>query len=181
MLGVAIPVWILIAGIVSAGSLAVAIQPVSDEKIHIQDTPGKLQTNVPVGAARSFSPIPVEWDTDTDISVTPAANAGSTIQTSQKVTFNIAAQVASDTVVELLLDNRSDDQQIVIFRAGSAPQVLLDMQTVGGSEVTVLGLIGHNEWLASIEGLADGEPVELVISATDPGFYPLVVELERVG
>jgi hypothetical protein len=60
--------------------------------------------------------------------------------------------------------------------------VIIDFESGGGvGEVTVHGLTGHNEWLASIPGNANNVALNLELSTTDAGFYPIVVELLRVG
>jgi hypothetical protein len=173
--GKTIPVWVLIAGIVGSGSMAIAVQPVSDEKIHIQDTTGKIQTNVPVAASRAFSPLAIEFAEDTEPAVA-GATAGSTIVTKQKAVVNMALDVSEDAAVTFTVENNSEDQQIYLIKAGAPAHVILDMESGSG---TVQGLVGHNEWLATA---ASGTSTFIMeVSTTDAGFYPIVVELERVG
>jgi hypothetical protein len=179
MFGKAIPVWVLIAGVVGSGSLAIAVQPVSDEKIHIQDTTGKIQTNVPVAASRAFSPLAVEWSDDVEPIVSDAT-AGSTIETKQKAVVNMALDVSEDATVTFSVDNNSEDTQIFLIKAGAPAHVLIDMESGGLGEVTVQGLTGHNEWLATSPSGSDNT-FKMEVSTTDAGFYPIVVELERVG
>ena len=53
------------------------------------------------------------------------------------------------------------------------------------NQATVLGITGHNEWLASIPGNVIGGAgfgeLQMEITTTDAGFYPIVVELLRIG
>ena len=185
--GKTIPVWILIAGIVGSGSLAIAVQPVSDEKIHIQDTTGRIQTNVPVAASRAFSPLPVQWnqdnsiayDTDNDGSFSAAEQTGSDIATKQKIVFNFVADAATRHNTLVWFDNLSEDNQIFIIRAGAPPNVAIDIEQFFPS-TPVHGLVGHNEWLVTVPP-GPGYAVEVEVSTTDAGFYPIVLELDRVG
>jgi hypothetical protein len=188
--GKTIPVWIILAGMVTAGSMAIAIQPVSNEKIHIQDTTGKIQTNVPVAASRTFSPLAVEFNKDSEPEFDRDGDAvfdespddvggGSDIQTKQKAVINFVMDVSEDATVKFHVNNLSEDAQIFLIRAGTTPHVLLDMES--GSGVTVQGVTGHNEWLATITGGAVDATFTMEASTTDAGFYPIVVELERVG
>ena len=191
MLGLAIPVWAVIGGILAAGSLAIAVQPVSDEKIHIQDTTGKIQTNVPVAASRAFSPLAVQWNANTEAAADSAGGGtlGSTIQTTQKLVVNSALDVSSAQVTKLFLTNNSEDKQIFLIKAGAPANVMIDFNTPASPDtsfnaVTVQGVTGHNEWLATLPGSGTNSgnaQVNMEISTTDAGFYPIVVELERVG
>jgi hypothetical protein len=179
----AIPIWILVAAIVGAGSLAIAVQPVSDEKIHLQDVDGKIHTNVPVAASRAFSPLPVEFDEEGNsgnvASITgTGVTGGSQIVTKQKVVVNLVLPVSNVATVKIDLDNDSEDAQIFLIKAGAPSNVILDMES---EDVTIHGLTGHNEWLASITAAGNDREIEMEVSTTDAGFYPIVVELLRVG
>ena len=179
MLGLAIPVWAVIGGILAAGSLAIAVQPVSNEKIHMQDTTGKIQTNVPVAASRAFSPLSVQWDGDVAVTETGGGGAmGSEMVTKQKIAVNVALDVSTASSITLPLANNSEDTQIFLIKAGAPANVMLDFKS--GTGVTVQGVTGHNEWLATITTGA-AKNVVMKVSTTDAGFYPIVVELERVG
>jgi hypothetical protein len=58
-------------------------------------------------------------------------------------------------------------------------QVILDLEGTA-SETTLHGLTGHNEWVALIPTGVTKE-LKMEVSVTDAGFYPIVVELLRVG
>jgi len=201
LFGKTIPVWFLTIAIVGAGSMAIAvqggavhqedapdIQHSSDVKVHLQDVDGKINTNVPIQANRAFSPLPVEFsddvntgadtfiDTSDDMAGT-ASTTGSVMITKQKLAFNFVVQTATDTEFTLRLDNNSEDTQIFLIKANAPPHVILDFES---NDVIVHGLTGHNEWIASIPtGTQQGLKMEA--SITDGGFYPIVVELLRVG
>jgi len=192
--GKTIPVWFLTIAIVGAGSMAIAVGPAthqedapdiqvaSDVKIHLQDVDGKVNTNVPIAASRAFSPLPVEWSADVDITSMTDATVGSHIQTKQKMVLNFVLDVSEDAQATLTLQNRSEDTQIFLIKANAPSNVILDFESVT-SDVTIHGLTGHNEWLASIPGSSTptNETVTMEVSTTDAGFYPIVVELLRVG
>jgi len=193
MFGKTIPVWFLTIAIVGAGSLAIAVGPAthvesapdiqtaSDVKIHLQDVDGKINTNVPIAASRAFSPLPVEWDdvnTSENVGSLSGGTLGSSTVTRQKLTFNFALDTSEDVAAGLHIDNRSEDAQIFLIKANAPSNVIIDFET---NTVTVHGLTGHNEWLASIPGATDNGAVTMEISVTDAGFYPIVVELLRVG
>lgn len=57
--------------------------------------------------------------------------------------------------------------------------MILDFESAA-SKVTVHGITGHNEWLASIP-TGTSKQLTMEVSVTDGGFYPIVVELLRVG
>jgi len=197
--GRTIPVWFLVATMVGAGSLAIAttggavhqedapdIQHTSDVKIHLQDVDGKIITNVPIEASRAFSPLPVEWDAEQssdDLAGITDGIEGSTMMTKQKLAINFVLDVSEDAELKLLLDNRSEDPQIFLIKANAPPHVILDFETgtSAGVNVTVHGLTGHNEWLASIPANGADAVLKMEVSTTDGGFYPIVVELLRVG
>ncbi len=189
--GKTIPAWFLIMGVVAAGSMAIAtaggathmedppdIQHTSDVKIHLQDVDGKINTNVPIAASRAFSPLPVEFDEDIEPTVADAVSTGSTIETKQKVIVNFVLDVSEDATTTFTINNRSEDTQIFLIKANAPPHVILDMES--GTGVTIHGLSGHNEWIASVN---TGGPhtFKMETSTTDAGFYPIVVELLRVG
>jgi hypothetical protein len=170
----AIAVWIAVAAIVSVGSLAIAVQPVSDEKIHLQDVDGKIHTNVPVSASRAFSPLPLTFREDTDVSWGGDA-AGSIIMTKQKVVINIVSDTAETDEITFGVQNQSEDAQLFLIKAGAPPNVILD---VDGSNLR--GITGHNEWLFKADASTHTNFL-LEITTTDAGMYPIVVELLRVG
>jgi hypothetical protein len=200
MFGRTIPVWFLLATMVGAGSFAIAvqggavhqedppsIQHTSDQKIHLQDVDGKIITNVPIMANRAFSPLPVEWSDDvgTDstadiVSSPPAAATGSVMITKQKLAFNFVVQTSTDAQFRLKIDNNSEDTQIFLIKADAPPHVQLDFES-SASAVTIHGMTGHNEWLASVPGSTALNTVDMEVSVTDGGFYPIVVELLRIG
>jgi hypothetical protein len=190
ILGKKIYLWILVAGMVVSSSLAIAVQPVGDEKIHIQDTTGKIETNVPVAASRAFSPLAVEFNNDSEPEFDRDGDGffnepiddvgvGSTIQTKQKVVVNFVADVSTAATVKFHVNNLSEDSQIFLIKAGSTPHMMLDMNS--GDDVTIQGITGHNEWLATIAGGVTDVTFTMEASTTDAGSYPIVVELERVG
>ncbi len=198
MFGKTIPIWFLTIAIVGAGSLAIAVGPAthvenppdiqeaSDVKIHLQDVDGKINTNVPIAASRAFSPLPVNWSADrggsstdqsADITAT-GGTVGSVMITKQKLAFNFVVQTATDATFDMKIDNNSEDTQIFLIKANAPSNVILDMENNSG--VTIHGLTGHNEWLASASAGA-GKFFDMEVSVTDAGFYPIVVELLRVG
>jgi hypothetical protein len=195
-----VPVWVLITGIVGSGSMAIAVQPVSDEKIHIQDTTGKIQTNVPVGASRAFSPLPIQWSDAFDGAMVAAGDDGiliaSDVVSKQKMVVNFAGDVATRGCFYVWVDNLSEDDQIFMLRAGAPSHMIIDITTPetcgdlsppGNEIVEVDGLVGHNEWLLHTDN-TPGFPntyeqnvIAIIVEMTDAGFYPVVLELERVG
>jgi hypothetical protein len=202
LFGKTIPVWFLTIAIVGAGSLAIAtqggavhmedapdIQHSSDVKVHLQDVDGKVITNVPISASRTFSPLPVEFsddvgtDTSADMPGT-ASTTGSVMITKQKLAFNFVLDTAEDTEYTLKLDNNSEDTQIFLIKANAPPHVIIDFESgtnaTPSNNVTVHGLTGHNEWLASVPTSTNKE-LKMEVSVTDAGFYPIVVELLRIG
>jgi len=177
-------IFIIFALSVAPVSFVIAVQPVSDEKIHLQDVDGKINTNVPVAASRAFSPLPVQFMEDNEVTTAgiPAGaegpTLGSVIQTKQKAVFNMVLDVSEDKTVNISLTNLSEDTQIFLIKANAPSNVILDFES-SVSNVTIHGLTGHNEWLAS---MATGNAgVFMEVSTTDAGFYPIVVELLRIG
>jgi len=198
MFGKTIPVWFLMTVVVGIGSMAIAVGPAthvesapdiqtaSDVKIHLQDVDGKINTNVPISASRAFSPLPINWSEDrgassTDVSgdITASdATVGSVMITKQKLAFNFVVQTATDATFDMKLDNNSEDTQIFLIKANAPSNVILDMEDNSG--VTIHGLTGHNEWLASATA-GTAKFFDMEVSVTDGGFYPIVVELLRIG
>jgi len=188
-----IPVWFLVATMIGAGSMAIAttggavhqesapdIQHTSDVKIHLQDVDGKINTNVPVAASRAFSPLPIEFDeVDTLPSVISGGTAGSSISTKQKAVINLALDVSEDAQITFFINNRSEDTQIFLIKVGAPSNVMVDFESKPSGFATIHGLVGHNEWLASVP--TGGFDLAMEISTTDAGMYPIVVELLRVG
>ena len=180
----AIAVWGFIAAMAATGSFAVAyhqesppdILETSDVKIHLQDVDGKINTNVPIEASRIFSPLPVIFSHDKE----PFSDAvdGSSIVTKQKAVLNFVLNVSTVTHVTFSLDNQSEDPQIFLIKAAAPSKVILDMES---GNVKVQGVTGHNEWIAVIDGGSIEQTFNMEVSTTDPGFYPIVVELLRVG
>ncbi|MFQ5920621.1 MAG: hypothetical protein ACE5JV_01225 [Nitrososphaerales archaeon] len=184
-------VWTALVVIVGAGSLAIAtsggavhqedipdIQRVSNELIHLDFVDGKINTNVPVAGSRAFSPSPLEFAQDED-PVTNADATGSTIATGQKIAMNFVVDAATVKVATFRLDNASEDSQIFLIRANATSNVIIDMQSVTNN-ITIHGLVGHNEWLASIPP-SDSQAFQMELFFTDAGFYPIVVEMQRIG
>jgi hypothetical protein len=148
-------------------------------------------------ANRAFSPLPVEWDEEQiadDITVIDSPSVGSTIATKQKIVLNFVLDVSEDVTPILELDNRSEDNQIFLIKADAPPHVILDFETCNtaglspcspafsaANDVTVHGLTGHNEWLASIPANSVDGRLLMEASTTDGGFFPIVVELLRIG
>ena len=191
MFGRTVPVWFIITAMAGAGSFAIAtsggavhqedppsIQHTSDVKIHLQKVDGKIITNVPIEASRVFSPLPVEFNADTEPTVADAVSIGSTLQTKQKVVVNFVEDVSEDATVTFTVDNLSEDPQIFLIKASAPSHVMLDMES--GVGVAVNGLSGHNEWLATADS-GTGKTFKMEVSTTDAGFFPVVVELLRVG
>ena len=155
-------------------------------KIHLQDVDGKIITNVPIDANRVFSPLPVNWtpdigtgDLSTDL-VGTASTTGSVMVTKQKLAFNFVVQTATDTQFTLKLDNNSEDTQIFLIKANAPSNVILDMESGATGNVIIHGITGHNEWLASVP-TGGVKTFDMEVSVTDAGFYPVVVELLRIG
>jgi hypothetical protein len=48
-------------------------------------------------------------------------------------------------------------------------------------DVSIAGLIGHNRWLAVVDESVSEQSFIMEVSVTDAGFYPIVIELTRVG
>jgi hypothetical protein len=159
--------WIIVIG-----SLALALLPPEGNNI----------TFPPSGASRVFSPLPVQWSPDKDVSVegdgSVDAFMGSHIETAQKVAVNLALQTSSSASVTFYVDNLSEDNQIFVISANALPQVILDMES---DDVNITGLIGHNRWLAVVDESASEQSFIMEVSVTDVGFYPIVIELTRVG
>ena len=164
-------------------SFIIAVQPLSDEKIHLQDVDGKIITNVPVEANRAFVPLAVQWsedqDSDDENSNTVLDLVGTSIMTKQKLAINFVSDVSEDgRKLVLELDNLSEDPSIFLIRCDAPSQVQLDFET---AEVTIHGITGLNEWLASIDENSTDQEVDMEVSFTDAGFYPIVCDLQRVG
>jgi len=190
----AITMWLIIGVMVGTGSLAIAvsnnpvhqesppdIQETSDAKIHLQDVDGKIITNVPIEASRIFSPLPIEFCEDIEKSVTSANAVGSSIVTKQKAVLNFVLDVSEDAHERVSLCNRSEDPQIFLIKAAAPPHVILDMEPADTNPLEIHGLTGHNEWIASIDGDATDQRFFIEVSTTDAGFYPIVVQLLRIG
>jgi hypothetical protein len=187
--GKTIPVWFLTIAIVGAGSMAIAVGPAthvesapdiqtaSDVKIHLQDVDGKINTNVPIAASRTFSALPIEFAADTEVTIDGIAT-GSSIVTKQKAVINYVLDVSEDQELTFTIDNDSEDRQIFLIKANAPSNVMLDAES--GTGTTVHGVTGHNEWLASSDA-GTGKTFKMEVSVTDAGFYPIVVELLRVG
>jgi hypothetical protein len=185
---------VAVLAIVGVGSLAAAVEFVSDEIIHLQDTDGKIQTNVPVAASRAFSPLPVQFDPDLDTQLDSDGDGvfdeatddlpkkGSSIKTTQKAVINLVLDTSEDASVRFRLNNLSEDNQIFLFKVAAPSNVIIDVE--GSIFITIHGLVGHNEWLADIStGCNVGISCTILIevSTTDAGMYPIAVELVRVG
>jgi hypothetical protein len=183
-----------VVAIVSAGSLAIAASPLSDEKIHLQSVDGKIQTNVPVAASRTFSPLPVQFDPDLDTQLDSDGDGifdeasddlpkkGSSIKTTQKAAMNFVLDPSEDATVRFRLNNLSEDRQIFLFKVGAPSNVIIDAE--GSVTITVHGMVGHNEWLADIPtgcNIGISCTILMEVSTTDAGMYPIAVELLRVG
>jgi hypothetical protein len=164
--------FIALIGIIMAGSFALAVSPPPrDDDGNGGDSPG-----VPDGIPTAFTPLSVNWDEDGTVDVTDATD-GTIIVTKQKLVVNLALMVGQEASVTLPIVNLSEDNQIFLIKVGAPPQLIMDMED--GTNVDVVGITGHNEWLAVLE--ADSGEIEMEVSTTDPGFYPFVLELEVVG
>lgn len=171
VLGGSIITFVGLVSVIFLGSFAVAIPPRDD------DNDNGSSPRIPKGIPTAFAPLPVHWDEDGTIDVTDATQ-GTTIVTKQKLVVNVALHVGQEATVTLPVVNLSEDNQIFLIKAGSPPQLILDMED--GTGVDIVGITDHNEWLAVIDSDSAGE-IDMEISTTDAGSYPFVLELRAVG
>jgi hypothetical protein len=191
MVGISPILGVVVIGVIVAGSLVVGFVSIPEQEkqlIALQDVNGKIETNVPVAASRSFSPLPVVFDLDDPALPAGAEGHGSDITTEQKLVINIVSDTSEPTKTVVDLNNLSEDQQLVIMRVGAPPHVMVDISPDVGflpgipdpDEIKVAALVGHNEWLLSVQSGND-KTINIETSSADPGAYPIVVELLRVG
>jgi len=196
MFGKTIPVWIALATMVGAGSLAIAvsgnpvhqelppdIQETSDVKIHLQKVDGKIITNVPVSASRINSPLPVVF---TESANQPTCVAGqgtpfqaSNFQTPQKAVINCAFQVSTQTLLKFKVDNNSADAMNFVLHCNAPPHVILNAVDESGG-IRYVGLTGHNEFLMNAPA-ATNQDMTLKVYTADGGFFPIVCHINRSG
>ena len=188
-----IPIWFTIAGMIGAGAFAIAIdgsashqetppdiQETSDVKIHLEKVDGKIHTNVPVTASRTFSALPIHFILSaTGPTVTGGSSlAGSSFSTPQKAVINFFLDVSELAEVTYSLENDSEDTQLALFHCNTTPHVALDLKS--GTGTTVTSLTGHNEWIMSVAA-GTGSNVVLDVFTTDAGMFPIVCHIQRAG
>jgi len=158
------PSVLVIIAIVAVGSFGVATinDPNNKVPVAIGDT------------VMSGSPIQFDKDNELALDVTGASAVGSEILTRQKVVVNFVMDVSEDANIVLPLENLSADQRVARIRAIAPSTLIVDVEEgTGTSEVR---LLGHNEWMFAISSGADNL-LNVEVSSTDAGFFPLVLEL----
>jgi hypothetical protein len=188
----AIPVWMLLLGLIAAASLAISVQPVDNEKINLEHTDGEIHTNVPVAGTRQFTGLPVEFDRDNEVNFQwrNAVSVGTKILTSQRILFNVMTDVGEEAELLIPLVNNSEDSQIVQVNCDAPRQVYMDLEIPAAADspgIDAIRIVGFNQWIVNVkDGLAGppGAPVgtmELVINTPHAGAYPIECKLLAVG
>lgn len=188
----AIPIWIVLLGLTGAASLAISVQPVSNEKINLEHTDGEIHTNVPVAGSRSFTGLPVEFDRDNErqLEWRNAVSVGTKILTGQRILFNVMTDVGEEAELLIPLVNNSEDSQIVQVSCYAPRQVYMDLKippAIDSPGIDAVRITGFNDWIINVkDGLSGppGQPVGtmmLSISTPHPGAYPIECFLDAVG
>lgn len=186
-----LPLLVAIVGITIAGSLVITIGSMPEPEkqlIAVQNVEGKVNTNIPVSASRSFSTLPVVFDLEDPALTAGAEEHGTDLETEQKLVINIISDTAEPVKTVIDLNNKSEDTQLVLFKVSASPHITVDIAPDTGfdgiiddpGEIDIAGVVGHNEWLLSVASGND-KTIEIESSPTDPGAYSLVLELLRVG
>lgn len=187
-----IPIWIMMAGIIGAASLAITVQPVSNEKINLEHVDGEIHTNVPVAGTRSFTGLPVEFDRDNErqLEWRNAVSVGTKILTAQRILFNVMTDVGEEAELLIPLVNNSEDSQIVQFTCDAPRQIYMDLKIPPATDspgIDAVRVVGFNDWLINVKSGLPGPPgypagtMMLAISTPHAGAYPIECHLNAVG
>lgn len=200
-----IAIFATIAGMVVAGSLAIdtpAESVVADIDVGSIDQeqgnelvignsskPVKAPSRKSISSQSTlYSANPVQWAYGKDPVAVDGGVLGPTKQTTQSLYFSAVQYVYDTMAVELSVDNLSEDNQLVVITvdAGSS---LVDV--VSGDGVKVGGLVGPNQWIASISGDNDSEGKKkgedgtknflLEITVMEYGVNPISIQLEQAS
>lgn len=145
-----------------------------DEEKDKDNDKNKDQPDGTEASLRSFTSLPIHFSEDKWPNF--EGKVGSVIVTKQKVVVNVILQVSSERHLTLWIDNNSDDNQIFYIKADAPSPVVLDMDQINDGGVWIIGLVGHNEWLAKVmPGKENKFNVEMAV--TKAGSFPITIEL----
>jgi hypothetical protein len=174
---------------IAAGAYALAVPVSVDIDYHENDEEAaeereekekddeKDGVDQPAGSKASlqtFTPLPIQFSQDKWPNF--EGKVGSVIVTKQKVVVNMILHVADERHLTLWIDNNSEDNQIFYIKANAPSTVVLDMDQISNGGVWIVGLVGHNEWLAKVMPGAENR-FNVEIAVTKPGSFPVTIEL----
>jgi hypothetical protein len=186
-----IPVWILVALMVGAGSLAIAVQGADDQnKFEISDT------TKPRSDSLVFTGLPVVFDAEDDLTLDcvnqpdpseQCVSEGTKMVNAQEILLNFKADVGEEVRVTIPLVNHSEDEQIIMLKAESPEQLVLDIEEGTGTEG--VRLVEQNTWRMNVfvtdvdcpDGFDCPLDFDLMVSAEHSGSFTVKLQILTVG